>query len=80
MQVRLYTTAWRPDCHRVKWFLRQPGIAFEKIDIDQNPEAEALVMQHNEGRRRVPTIAFDGRLYGNPPLPVLARLLEECRA
>jgi thioredoxin reductase (NADPH) len=50
-------------------------VTVEKIDIDQNPEAAEVVMAANDGKRRVPTFEIEGRLYGNPPLHELRRLL-----
>ena len=40
-----------------------------------NLEAAELVMNHNLGKRRVPTFEIDGAFYGNPPLSELARLV-----
>jgi mycoredoxin len=55
--------------------LRQHGIPYEEVDIDRDPEAEALVLRYNAGRRRVPTIQIGDRFYGNPPLALLGELL-----
>jgi glutaredoxin len=73
--IRMYTTSWCPDCHRAKRFFKDHGIAYEDIDIERNADAMALVMQHNEGRRRVPTLVVEGRYYGNPPLSELGKLV-----
>ena len=75
MPMRMYTTSWCPDCWRAKKFLKSKRIAFEEISIDQDLEAAELVMNHNLGKRRVPTFEIDGEFYGNPPLSELARLV-----
>ena len=55
--------------------MQDRGIAYEEINIEENPAAAALVMEHNQGRRRVPTFVIEERYYGNPPLCELERLL-----
>jgi len=46
------------------------------VDIDRDPRAEALVMRRSGGRRVVPTLLFDGRLWAfNPDPPLLRQLL-----
>ena len=37
------------------------------MDIDEDPDAEELVLQVNEGRRKVPTIKFGGRYFASSP-------------
>ena len=73
--IKMYSTPWCPDCHRAKRFLEAHGIAYEEINIDENPEAATLVMEHNKGRRRVPTLVIEGQYYGNPSLSELGNLL-----
>lgn len=48
---------------------------FKEINIDDDAEAAALVMNHNGGKRRVPTFEIDGVFHGNPRLSKLAELL-----
>jgi mycoredoxin len=74
MAVKVYTTTWCGDCYRTKRFLQSQGVAFEEIDIDQNEQAAQVVMQQNQGKRRVPTLEINGAFYGNPPLHELAEL------
>ncbi|MDA1312265.1 MAG: glutaredoxin domain-containing protein [Acidobacteria bacterium] len=73
--VKMYTTRWCGDCWRAKHFLKSNGIEFKEINIDQSKEAAELVMEHNQGKRRVPTFEIDGAFYGNPPLRELGRLV-----
>jgi glutaredoxin len=51
------------------------GIAYNEINIEQDPKAAHLVMKYNDGKRRVPTLHIGGAYYGNPPLRDLGRLL-----
>jgi mycoredoxin len=65
--VRIYTTSWCPDCYRAKSFLKQRGVAFEEINIEQTEGAAEFVMTSNQGKRRVPTLEFNGRTFHCSP-------------
>ena len=65
--IRIYSTSWCPDCWRTKQFLRERHISFEEIDVDEDPDAEELVLRVNEGRRKVPTVEVDGRFFACSP-------------
>jgi len=57
-QIIMYTTNWCSDCYRAKYLLDEYGVSYVNIDVDENPEGLAFVMQVNNGRRIVPTIVF----------------------
>jgi mycoredoxin len=65
--IRVYSTRWCPDCRWTKQFLRERGIPFEEINVDEDPDAEDLVLRVNEGRRKVPTLEVDGRYFACSP-------------
>jgi glutaredoxin len=65
--VTMYTAQWCPDCRRAKSFMKERGVTFREIDIENNPEAAALVMRVNDGRRRIPTMEIDGRYFACSP-------------
>lgn len=76
-RLLVYSSDWCPDCRRAKRVLDEAETAFEEINIDQNPQAEAMVLERSGGRRVVPTLHFDGRLWAfNPDPPLLRRLLQ----
>jgi mycoredoxin len=66
-EITVYSTCWCGDCRRAKQFLRERGIAFREINVDEDPAAEELVMRVNDGRRKVPTIEVDGRYFACSP-------------
>jgi glutaredoxin 3 len=37
MQITMYTTDWCPYCIRAKAFLQQKGLAFEEINLADDP-------------------------------------------
>ncbi|MBD8870227.1 mycoredoxin [Nocardioides sp. MJB4] len=65
----MYTTPWCGYCHRLKSQLDREGIAFDLVDIEQQPDAAFLVEQANGGNQTVPTLVFaDGSAQTNPSL------------
>ena len=63
----MYSTPWCGYCHRLKGQLKREGISFVEVDIEQEPEAAAIVEQANGGNQTVPTLVFaDGSALTNP--------------
>jgi glutaredoxin len=77
-QVIVYSTTWCCDCRRAKNFLKERGIKFREINIDEKEDAEAIVLRVNNGRRKVPTIEIDGRYFACSPFDPY-KLAEELR-
>lgn len=72
----VYGTPWCPDCRRSKQFLGEHRVAYDYVDIDQDPAAQAEVMRINRGNRSVPTIVFpDGSSLTEPTNEDLAKKL-----
>jgi len=72
----VYSSAWCPDCRRAKRVLEEASARFEEVDLDHDPSAEAVVLERSGGRRVVPTLLFDDRLWAfNPDPPLLRRLV-----
>jgi glutaredoxin len=66
-EIIVYSTSWCPDCRHVKRFLKERGVTFIEINIDESPDAEDLVLRINHGRRKVPTLTIDGRPFACSP-------------
>jgi mycoredoxin len=74
--VVVYSSSWCPDCRRAKRVLEEAEAPFAEVDIDQDQAAEAMVLERSGGRRVVPTLRFDDRVWAfNPAPPLLRRLL-----
>ena len=63
----MYCTSWCVDCHRAKQFLKDRGVNFVEVNIDEDVDAEDLVFQVNEGRRKVPSIKVGDRYFACSP-------------
>jgi thioredoxin reductase (NADPH) len=74
-RVQLFGADWCPDCRRAKSFLRDNGINFEFIDVDQYDWATQKVEEINNGKRIIPTVLIDNVPYTNPDNVKLTDLL-----
>ena len=76
--VTMYTTPWCGYCHRLKSQLDREGIAYDVVDIEQDPASAEIVMSVNGGNQTVPTLLYpDGTAQTNPSLAqVKAKLAE----
>jgi len=66
-EITVYGSPWCGDCRRAKQFLKDRGVAFRDVNIEESPEGEALVLKVNNGRRKIPTIEVDGRYFASSP-------------
>jgi glutaredoxin len=65
--ITLYGTTWCPDCRRAKAFLKERGVSFREVNIEEDPSGEAIVIKANNGKRTVPTIEVSGRYFACSP-------------
>ena len=63
-EVVMYTTAVCPFCVRAKALLKKKEVAFEEIDLNEQPERRAEMLEKAEGRRTVPQIFINGQHVG----------------
>ncbi len=67
--ITMYSTTWCGYCRRLKTQLKSAGIAYNEVNIEEDPSAAAFVEQVNDGNQTVPTILFpDGSAATNPSL------------
>jgi mycoredoxin len=65
--ITMYTTPWCGYCVRLKGQLDREGIAYDIVDIEQVPDAAAVVEKVNNGNQTVPTLVYaDGSAQTNP--------------
>ena len=65
--IILYTTAWCPDCRRAKSFLKEHGVEFREVNIEEQEGAEEVVTKANNGKQTVPTFKVGGRYFACSP-------------
>jgi len=65
--IIIYSAGWCPDCWRTKKFLKERGVEFEEVNIEEDEQAEALVLRVNDGRRKIPTLKIGERFFACSP-------------
>ena len=76
--ITIYSAGWCPDCLRVKNFLKDRGVEFHEVDIDEDTESEELVLRVNSGKRKVPTLKVGERYFACSPFNA-QKLADELR-
>ena len=75
-RVVVYGSHGCSDCGRARRLLDEARLSYGEVDLDGDADAEALVLRRSGGRRVVPTLLFDDRLWAfNPDPPLLRRIL-----
>jgi glutaredoxin 3 len=64
-----------PFCVQAKNLLKLKNIAFEEINVEENPQAREFIV--NEGHRTVPQIYKDGKLFVQGGFQGLSKLTED---
>mgnify|MGYP001269328181 FL=1 len=76
MDIKVYGADWCSDCVNAKNFLSSKGVDFEYIIITNNDEAIAFLEKANNGKRIIPTLVVDGKIYTNPGIKGLMKIIE----
>jgi glutaredoxin len=76
--ITIYSAGWCPDCRRVKSFLKDRGVEFREVNIDEDEESEELVLRVNSGKRKVPTLKVGERYFACSPFNA-QKLADELR-
>lgn len=66
-EITMFSTLWCPDCRRAKSFLRERGVAFNEVNIEEDEAGEEIVIRANHGKRRVPTLKVGERYFACSP-------------
>lgn len=73
--IIMYSTPWCGHCRRLKRQLEEAGIEYREVDLDEQPEHGAKIIEATGGYRTVPTVEIEGRLLVNPPVSQVEELL-----
>lgn len=66
--VTMYSTTWCGYCRRLKRQMTEAGIAFQEVDLDDDPSHDEKIIATTGGYRTVPTLEVQGRLLVNPSI------------
>jgi mycoredoxin len=74
----MYSTTWCGYCRRLETAFKAQGIAYKKVDIEEDPESAQFVESVNGGNQTVPTVKFaDGSTMTNPNIKQVEKKLAE---
>ncbi len=76
-KITVYGADWCSMTTHALDFLRDAGVDFEYIDVDDDPEAAEWVKKQNGGKEKKPTIDVDGQVLSTPSNSELKRVLAE---
>ena len=62
-RVTMYATGWCPYCRRAESLLRDKGVVFDWIDVEDHPDRREEMMRLS-GRRTVPQLCRLGSISG----------------
>lgn len=57
-KIMFYATRWCGDCHHSRHILKDAGVEFTEINIDDDELAAQKVIEISNGNKSVPTIVF----------------------
>jgi len=77
LTVKVYGADWCKDTQHTREFLDRLGVAYEYVDIEQDPRAAAWVREHNDGTERKPTLDIAGQVLSVPDEHELTQALRE---
>ena len=58
MTITMYGADWCGDCRRAKAYFADNNIDYAYIDLESHPEAVDVVLERNDGLKRIPFIVF----------------------
>ena len=77
MKIKIYGADWCSDCLVLKKFLDEKQIEYEYIVCTDNQEAIDFIKKKNNGKRIIPTLDIDGKIYSNPGVRELLKIIEQ---
>ena len=77
MNIKMYGADWCSDCITAKNFLTAKGISFEYIVITDNSDAITFLEKVNNGKKIIPTLDINGKIYVNPGISILMKIITE---
>lgn len=73
--VKMYSANWCHDCKAVLSFFEEKNIDYKVINVDTDPQAIEKLKQLCGGKKIVPTLEINGKVYINPPIDTLRNLV-----
>ena len=65
--ITMYTTSGVPIVTAPNLFMKDSGVQFQEVDIEEDPAAQEIVIKANHGKRKVPTLKIGDRYFACSP-------------
>ena len=76
--ITMYGAEWCGDCRRSSALLKELGVNYNYINVEEDPSAAEKVVEINGGAQSIPVIVFeDGTHLTEPSDPALKAKLSE---
>ena len=73
--VKMYSADWCHDCKAVLSFFEEKNIDYKVINVDSDPKAVEKLKQLCDGKKIVPTLEINGKVYINPTIDTLKGII-----
>ena len=73
--VEVYGADWCGDTQRTRRHLDHLGVAYQYINVEQDPQASEWVKQQNDGKERKPAVKVGERVLAEPSDQALEQAL-----
>ena len=64
--VKMYSTDWCHDCKALLSFFEEKNVSYKVIHVDSDPQAIEKLKLICGGKKIVPTLEIEGKVYINP--------------
>jgi mycoredoxin len=75
--VEVYGADWCGDTRRTRRHLERLGVAYQYINVEDDPQASAWVKQQNNGKERKPTVKIGEQVLAEPSNEELEETLRQ---
>ena len=69
--VKMYSTDWCHDCKALLSFFEEKNVSYKVIHVDTDPQAIEKLKLICGGKKIVPTLEIEGKVYINPSVEYL---------
>jgi glutaredoxin len=73
--VKMYSAEWCHDCKAILSFFEEKNIDYKVINVDTDPQAIEKLKQLCGGKKIVPTLEINGKVYINPTIDTLTSMI-----
>ena len=73
--VKIYSANWCPDCQAMVSFLDKHDVAYQVINVDKNAKAVENLKTLCGGKKIVPTLEVEGKVFVNPSIDEFGKFL-----